>query len=141
MARKTVRVDVPSSCPDDLIVLAQKILAKNTSDGTKSPLPAEKIAALQAATTAADTTNASAKDFDAQAQAARQQRDQSLGVADGQTAYTAGTVLNLVTYVRDMLLLTMEGNEEGLSAYGFNVVVGSAKTPQRETKPQAAATT
>ena len=139
MARKTVRVDIPIGKPDDLIALAQRIVARHVSEGDKSSLPAEKLTALQTVATTADTTNTSAKGFDAQAQSARQTRDQALGIADGQTAYTPGTVLNLVTFVRDQLLLNYEGTEEALSSYGFNVVVGSAATPQRMAKPQAAA--
>jgi hypothetical protein len=64
---------------------------------------------------------------DGVAQKARQVRDQALGVADGQTAYTKDTALNLVTYARDELLVENEGQEEALTAYGFNGVVGSAK--------------
>jgi len=63
------------------------------------------------------------------AQKARQVRDQALGTADGQTAYTKDTALNLITYARDLLLVEDEGQEEALTAYGFNVVVGSAKNP------------
>ena len=46
--------------------------------------------------------------------------------------------LNIITYERDQLLLSLEGNEEALGNYGFNVVVGSAKMPQRAAKAQLA---
>jgi hypothetical protein len=129
MARKTVRVDVPTSSPQDLMKLGQAIVDKDKADGDASPLDEKKIAALSAALAVAVPQDKAANDADAVAQKARQTRDQALGTADGQTAYTQGTALNVITYVRDQLLVTNEGQEEALSAYGFNVVIGSAKSP------------
>jgi hypothetical protein len=34
-------------------------------------------------------------------------------------------------YVRDQLLIEFEGHEEKLTEYGFDVVIGVAKSPQR----------
>lgn len=129
MARKTVRVDIPTGSPETLIKLGQDILKKHGVEGSASPLDNAKMTKLGTALTAAAQQNEEAKDADAVAQNARQVRDGVLGVADGQTAYTKDTALNLITYVRDQLLLTNEGAEEALTAYGFNVVVGSAKNP------------
>jgi hypothetical protein len=131
MARKTVRVDIPTGSPDEFISLGQSIMAKHTSDGATSPLDAGKMIKLAAALAVAVPQNQAAKDADAVAQNARQVRDGdgALGIADGQTAYTKDTALNLITYARDQLLVTDEGSEEALTAYGFNVVVGSAKSP------------
>ncbi len=129
MARKTVRVDIPTSSPETLIALGQTIVKKDAADGDKSPLDKDKIAKLAAALAIAVPQNQAALDADAVAQKARQTRDQALGVADGQTVYTKDTALNLVTYARDLLLVENEGQEEALTAYGFNVVIGSAKNP------------
>lgn len=104
--------------------------------GADSPLDAAKMSKLAVALAIAVAQNKTAKDADAVAQKARQTRDQSLGTADGQTAYTKDTVLNLVTYARDLLLVESEGEEESLSGYGFNVVVGSAKNPTPAAKPK-----
>ncbi len=129
MARKTVRVDLPDGSPDDFIVLGNAILKKHLKDGASSPLDNDKMLKLAAVLAVAGPQNQAAKDADAVAQSARQVRDGALGLADGQTAYTKDTGLNLVTYARDQLLVTNEGAEEALTAYGFNVVVGSAKNP------------
>ena len=129
MARKTVRVDLPDGSPDDFIVLGNAILKKHLEDGASSPLDNDKMLKLAAVLAVAGPQNQAAKDADAVAQSARQVRDGALGLADGQTAYTKDTGLNLVTYARDQLLVTNEGAEEALTAYGFNVVVGSAKNP------------
>ena len=129
MARKTVRVDIPTSSPDTLMALSQTILKKHTADGNASPLDNDKMTKLQAALNIALPQNQAALDADAVAQKARQTRDQALGTADGQTVYTKDTAMNIVTYARDLLLVENEGTEEALTAYGFNVVVGSAKNP------------
>lgn len=134
MARKTVRVELPSNSPDDFIKLGRDILAKHVADGTSSPLDTAKMDALKAQLDLAEPKNAQAKQLDAQAQTLRQSRDSALGMADGQNAQTPGTGLNLVTYARDQLLLNKAGNEEALSQWGFNVVVGSAKGPTKKAK-------
>ena len=132
MARKTVRIDVPTNSPDDLIVLGKKVLLKHTASGAVSPLDTAKMAKLQTAVTSADGNNNTAKDLDGEAQRLRQLRDTSLGVSIGQTVETRDTVLNLVTYARNQLLIANDGNEEALSGYGFNVVVGTAKNPAKK---------
>ena len=131
MARKTVRVDVPNGKPEELSKLAGKIVTKHTDDGQTSPLDNGKMAKLASAVTLADEKNASANKLDAQAQTERQLRDRALGIDKGQTYDTPDTVLNLVSNARDRLLNVYEGNEEKLGEYGFNVVVGTAKSPTR----------
>lgn len=139
MSRKTVRVDLPTGSPDDLIALGNAIVAKHNKDGAASPLDPAKVTKLAAALGIAGPENQAAKDADATAQKARQTRDVALGLADGQNATTRDTALNLITYARDQLLVSNEGTEQALEAYGFTVVVGSAKTPTRASaKPKAA---
>lgn len=134
MARRTVRVDVPSGSPDDLIKLGQSIVTQHKAPGSNSTLDAGKMTQLDSVLTQAAKNNADAKSFDAQAQTARQQRDTLLGTGKGQTADTPGTALKLITYARDALLLANADSEETLSEYGFNVVVGTAKVGQRTPK-------
>lgn len=77
MARKTVRVDIPTSKPEALMGLGQSILKKHTADGDASPLDKDKMAKLSAALGIAVPQNQAAKDADAVAQKARQTRDQA----------------------------------------------------------------
>ena len=137
MARKTVRVDIPTGSPDELIKLGQDILAKHEKDGASSPLSDSKMTKLAAALAIAVPQNQAAKDADKVAQTARQTRDYAMGIADGQNAKIVDTGLNLITYARDQLLLSNEGTEEALEGFGFNVVVGSARMPQRAVKKPA----
>ncbi|HUJ08974.1 MAG TPA: hypothetical protein VL171_03035 [Verrucomicrobiae bacterium] len=130
MARKTIRVDIPYRNPDKFIELAQSIL-KYYADGQNEKLDAARIHKLTELTEVAASNHTDSKNLDAQAQAARQRRDTALGIADGQNAATPDTILNLVNYVRDELLLQYAGNEEVLQQYGFDVVIGTAKSPSR----------
>ena len=134
MARKTVRVEVPNKRPDELLQLANDILAKHRGDAQASQLDSDAMTTFRNTVIAATDNNTAAKQHDAQAQTLRQQRDTLLGMAAGQTAVTPGTVLYQITDVRDLLLAKNRGNEEALAAYGFHVVVGTAKTALRQQK-------
>lgn len=134
MARKTVRVDVPNNRPDELVQLANDILAKHRTDAQASPLNTDAMTALRNSVITATDNNTAARQHDAQAQTLRQQRDTLLGMAAGQTAVTPGTVSYQIKEVRDLLLAKNRGNEEALAAYGFHVVVGTAKIPLRAQK-------
>jgi hypothetical protein len=131
MARKTVRVDVPSSKAERLLQLGKDILDMHNDPNSNSPLNPAKVAKLQSAVSIADSNHTEAKQHEAQAQSGRQVRDTALGIADGQTAQTPDTVLFHVTDARDVLLNAYRGNEEKLSEFGFNVRIGTAKSPTR----------
>jgi len=48
------------------------------------------------------------------------------------TIETPGTVYNLLTSIRNILLESYRGNEEALQEWGFDVIVGTAKSPVRK---------
>jgi hypothetical protein len=139
MARKTIRIEIPARQPDGLIQLAQSILSFYAGNQNEA-LDAAKIHKLTELTDSAASNHTLGKNLDAQAQVARQRRDTALGIADGQSAATPDTILNLVNYVRDELLLQYAGNEEVLEQYGFDIVIGTAKSPTRSQKAVAATT-
>jgi hypothetical protein len=132
MARITVRVDLPTGNPEKLIKLAQKISAKHLSDLPNSPLNVEEMTKLAAAAGLAETAHSESEKHNGLAQSYRQARDSGLGIADGQTIRTPETALNLIAHARDQLLVKYEGLEEKLTEYGFDVVIGTAKSPTRK---------
>ena len=139
MGRKTIRVDIPFRQPDEMIQLAQSILSY-ISGNPNPALDSGKIRKLADLTDSASSNNTLGKNLDAQAQVARQRRDTALGIADGQSAATPDTILNLVNYVRDQLMVQNECSEEVLQQYGFNVFIGTAKSPSRSQKTVDATT-
>jgi hypothetical protein len=54
------------------------------------------------------------------------------GTAKGQTVQTKGTLYFTADVIKRRLLTTYKGNEESLSNFGFDVVVGQAKNPTKK---------
>jgi hypothetical protein len=136
MARKTIRIEIPTGSPDDLIKLAEDIKEHHVSlgsgaelDNSKANSPADRAVIAKAKRKKADELNS-------QAESLREEAATILGIAPGQTAETKDTVLYEITGLRDELLIKHRGNEQVLGEYGFNITIGTAKTPgPRKKKP------
>ena len=131
MARKTVRVDVPINSPDAMIKLAEDIKKQHDKPTANSPLKAERVEAMGERSASAKTKRAKADELEAEAGQLRNEADTLIGTAPGQTSETLNTLHNDITGFRDALLVENRGNEEALSQYGFNVVVGTAAARTR----------
>ena len=131
MARRTVRVELPTSKPDQLIDLGERIVTRSAAPGASGTLDPDRVARLATVTGTAKTNHINAEAKAAESQVARQSRDTTLGIAKGQSANTPDTVLKHILSVRDQLLIEYEGNEEKLSEFGFDVAIGTAKSPAR----------
>ena len=134
MARKTVKVDIPDGSPHALLELIDKILEKHNKDPQNSPLDEEDVKILEAMQKEGAPMRKKAKELDEEKQALNNQVSQLLGIGKGQNRETPGTGGFAVTGVRDTLLKKYRGIEENLSQYGFNVVIGEAKSPIRKPK-------
>ena len=131
MARKTVRIHVPQGDPEKLVALADAIKVKDAELQEKSPLkalPNFDINGFTQMLTEAVEQRKSARDFDRNAQEAHGRSAAVIGVGRGQSQYTPGTLLFGITQIRDFLVAVNKGNEEALSGWGFDVVVGQAKS-------------
>jgi len=131
MARKTVRINVPLGNPDDLVSLAESIHAKHTELKDKSPLKGLTDLDMDdfgENVTEADEQRTNAKDFERKAQEANGKASGIIGVGPGNTRNTKGTLLFGITQIRDFLAAVNKGNEEALNGWGFEVVVGQAKS-------------
>jgi hypothetical protein len=140
MARKTVRVDIPINRPDDLIKLAEDLKQQHDKPEAHSPLDPAEATAMSARATLAKQKRSAAADHQAQAQRLHEEASTLLGTAPGQTSQTPDTLHHDLTGFRDALLVEHRGTEEALSAYGFNVVVGTAASPTRPASGQGGAT-
>ena len=135
MARKTVRVDVPNKKPEDFLKLLGSVLKKHKQLGTKSPLTTLTMVNMkdfETMLTNVGQLRAKAEELRQQSENLMQQSYTTLGVAKGQTVHTPNTLYNALAAVRDYLLVLNKGNEETLSEWGFNVVVGTAKSPKKK---------
>ena len=141
MARKTVRINVPLGNPDDLVALAESIHTKHAELKDKSPLKGLTELDLDVfgenATEAGEQRSA-ANDHERKAQEANGRASSLIGNGPGQTQNTKGTLLFGITQIRDFLAAVNKGNEEALSGWGFDVVVGQAKSRARAPKENGA---
>jgi hypothetical protein len=135
MARKTIRVTIPSGSPDNLIKLGTAIGVKNEDPKTLKKLQNIDPAALASQVAAAKAKRSEAADLEAQAQVLNEAANVILGTAPGQTNQTPGTVLYYITGARDELLSANRGNENALEPWGFSVVIGTASSPKRKNNP------
>jgi hypothetical protein len=135
MARKTVRVKVPTNKPEDFLKLLGSVLKKHKQMGAKSPLTSLHMVNMknfETMLTNAEQLRAKAEELRQQSENLMQQANTTIGVAKGQTAHTPNTLYSALVAVRDYLLVLNKGNEEFLSEWGFNVVVGTAKSPKKK---------
>jgi hypothetical protein len=135
MARKTVKVTVPIKQPDKFSKLLEKIQERHVALGANSPLDGNpKIDMLDFDTKrlAGDKKRSDSEEFRGKAEDAMQEAKVIYGSAEGQSIETPGTLYKMVDTIKDILLLEHNGNEEELSTYGFDVVVGTAKSPQKQ---------
>ncbi len=132
MARKTVKVAIPTGKPDEFVKLAKGILKKHQADGSDSPLTTVDMALFDDALKKSDDKRTESQDLRNKSEARMQEAYSYLGIGKGQNIETPGTVYHLISRVRDQLLVTYRGNEEKLSEYGFPVVVGTAASPTKK---------
>lgn len=136
MPRRTIRVDVPTSNPDDLVALDENILAQHdrleAAKAGSSPLKAADVAQLRSVVTQAKPARKAAKEHEQQAQVLYEQAARQLGLCKDQNTLTPGTALTLTTKFRDQILADNRGTENALEAWGFTVVVGTAATPKKK---------
>lgn len=128
---KNVSVEIPIDNIQKMEKLVTKILARHAVlvAGPGSPLTGQvDMALLTSQLALAKTKRTSSQLKHGNAQALMQEADIALGIEQGQTAKTAGTVYFLITRVRDRLLFVHKGTEEQLSTYGFNVVISEGAT-------------
>lgn len=135
MANRTVKVDIPREDPDDLITLAETIIAKHEADPANSKLSASEVLLLKQQVAAAKPARAKAVKMKQDLQAATEEYQLAVGTGKGQTSTTPGTVYNLVNRAKKTLLIAHEGKEEQLETYGMKVKVSLSK-PRGPRKPK-----
>ena len=134
MARRTVRVKLKPNNPEFLITLAEIIVKKHQETGENSPVKALKMEVLQEKVKKVLETREEAKELRNKSEKLMQESYTNLGISEGQSQDTPETVLNFIAHIRDTLLAIYKGKENVLKEWGFEVVVGEAKSPQKKPK-------
>jgi hypothetical protein len=120
MARKNIRVVIPTN-PEDLVKLGENIVAKHNEDPAASPIAGLDMEDFETKVTGADSKQKEAEKLRKDSETATEERDGLLGHRKDQNSNTAGTILNYVSRVRDILLGNFRGEEQKLGDYGFTV--------------------
>jgi hypothetical protein len=119
-----VSVEIPTDAPG-LIGLAALIIAKHVLDGAASPIKGLNMVDFTAKNATASAQHKLATQLNRDKEKATAERDHALGIAEGQTTKTPGTVKFYVTSARDVLLGLNKGKEFNLGDWGFDVQFSS----------------
>jgi hypothetical protein len=120
MSRKNVRVEIPDNA-EELIQLGESIIEKHEEAPATSPLNGLPMAILAALVIQARTKQNALLQLRRDAETATQDRDSLLGHRKDQSSTTEGTLLYLISGVRDVLLGNYRGKEQHLGDFGFNI--------------------
>jgi len=126
--RKTVKVTIPISSPDALIRLSKDVNKKHKALGDESPLTSLlDMEGYDQKLQDAVQLREEAKALKGQSESKLEESKLILGLGKDQNVNTTGTVYNKLWKIKNHLLAIHKGNEEKLSEWGFNVVIGTAK--------------
>lgn len=137
MAKPTYRVIIPTKS-EELLTLANNIIAKHTADDTSSLLQMLNMADFITKVTDANTKQTQALDLRRQSEDATEQRNLLLGMASNQTSSTPGTVRYYVSGIRELLKGLLRGQERKMGDWGFEVNSGSQPNRFRIPMPRNA---
>ena len=136
MASRDVSVEIHRNEPDKALALMDRVIVKHLADGVNSVLgQVADMTVVQSKTDSTKSKRAQASDLHRQAEMLNEEANNLLGIEIGQTSYTEGTIYNVLTKIRDLLLVLNKGHEEALNAWGFDVVVKSS-TPGAPAEPE-----
>lgn len=119
-----VSVEMPTDAPG-MMALADLILKKHVLDGAASPLNGLNMADFTAKQATATDQHTKAQQLNRDKEKANRERDQALGIADGQRVDTPGTAKFYLVSSRDVLLGNNKGKEYNLGDWGFDVQYSS----------------
>lgn len=125
MSQVFTKVEIPSNKPDSMVDLGTNVEKHHTELAEASPLSGLDMVTLKTKVASAKDKRAQAKKLRDQAEVLNQQADLELGIDKTQNSKTPGTVLNILTSARDILLGLNRGQEEKLSEWGFKVIQNS----------------
>lgn len=127
MARRTVRVEIPRSEPDNLIKLGEAIVEGDTRLGADSALNGKHyLASLADRVSRAKAKRKEANDLEKQVITLRAEADHLLGIGEGQNQDTPDTALFYITSANKDLRSAHRTIEEKMGEYGFSVRIGTA---------------
>ena len=139
MAKRNVKITIPKGKPEEFSKLLNTIVKKDNELGADSVLKADSDIDMPLFATdlqSADNIRDQSEAAKAQSETLMQQANNLYGTGKGQDVNTHGTLYFRLDIIKKILLKKYKGNEEMLSNYGFDVVVGQSKSPVKKTQQQ-----
>jgi hypothetical protein len=139
MPKKTVRAKIPVGHPEKLSDLVKDVWKRHENLGASSPFHGSTIINMtryEQLKNEAIEKRERALELYAEAQALMEESRKAFGTDIGQTINTPNTLYFMLNNIKHMLLVEHKGNEEALSPWGFNVVIGSASVGAKKKKKQ-----
>lgn len=131
--KKNTRVEIPRNAKD-IVELASKIVKYHDELGPESPiLNAIDMDAFKVLLEEARVETENSDQLRKAAEAATENRNKLVGIAKDQSVTTRGTVLQMVTSIRDVLLGTYKGVEHQMGSFGFTVASSARSASNDET--------
>jgi hypothetical protein len=130
MSRSNFRVVIPRNA-DDLIGLAELVIAKHIADGATSKLNDLITPDLIAAVANAKAKNAQVKQMRIDAETLTEELHQMLGIRKGQKLSDRNSLRFVLASGRDILLGHNKGEEQKLGDHGY-VVNRNVRKPKAE---------
>lgn len=139
MARRTVRISLYKDKPEKFVDLLKSVLKQHENMGAASPLNDPSIIDMvlyKQRLEQAVLLREESEELRALAEAKMNEANVLFGRAPGQNINTPNTLYNLLETIKMFLKTRHMGEEESLSPFGFNVVVGTAKYAGRKKKTE-----
>jgi hypothetical protein len=130
MSRNNFRVVIPRKA-DELIELAELVIAKHIADGAASKLNSLINPELIAAIAGAKAKNAQLKQMRLDAETLTEELHHALGIRKGQKLSDRNSLRFVLASGRDILLGHYKGEEQKLGDHGF-VVNRNVRKPKAE---------
>lgn len=140
MARKTVRVAMPTNKPDKFIELMKRVVEKHEELGASSPFNSASwidMAGFKAKLLQADALREESIEHRETAEAKMMQAKVILGISEGQTSFTEGTLYYELVGIKRFLQSKYQGSELDMAPFGFHVVIDTAKGIGRPKKKKS----
>ncbi len=137
MARRTIRINFPRYKIENLIGKSNLVLKEHKDLGESSPLKIFEMMKFESDLQNAAAFRREAKELKRRSEALMQDARRLLGMDYDQNDFTPGTILNMMTNIRDYLLVLNKGHEEALGKWGFDVVIGSTLPFSKKRKEKA----
>jgi hypothetical protein len=137
MARTTLKIPIYTGNPHKMNDLVKDIWKKHTALGVNSPLNDSTMvdmALFESLMTTAMAKREEAELAQEAALIAMEQWRRAMGIDAGQTIDSPQTLYNLISRIKQFLLVKNAINPEALSSWGFHVVIGRSKNPVRKKK-------